>query len=120
MQTSPDNHRESQTEEVHSAERFHTEEEIIQQIDKCHKRSRSFIESAELLERKALEVLRRGGATCEETFKANEDLKLAHARRVRAMNLINKKAKLLSKSLATFRTGILFPMDQSIPVPKNK
>lgn len=92
--------------------RYFSEQEILDEIDNCRKRSLKFLASAEELEARAAELFR------EPNMKehAIEARKLAAGRRVRARNLMEKKSRELGKALAEFRTTPMFGEINSVQI----
>jgi uncharacterized coiled-coil DUF342 family protein len=83
-----------------SKKRFTSEEQILKAIDKCHEESVVYYKMAEEWDKQADEMFRDG----TRVEFAKEMRAAAKAKRIRAFNLVNKKAKYLGEKLPEFRT----------------
>lgn len=83
--------------------RFTEEAQIIKAIDLCYQRSAEFYKIAEDFDKQA-DVMFRDPLHVEQAEELRE---AAKAKRTRAFNLVNKKAKYYGEKLSEFRTATI-------------
>jgi len=84
--------------------RYTLAQQIIDDIDKCHARSKAFYAMADKWDREATELFQdpRGNHELAKELRIE-----ANKKRTRAYNLVNKKAVYLGTKLSEFLTGTM-------------
>ena len=90
--------------------RYTLAQQIIDDIDKCHTEAKQLAEQAEQLDKDADQLFKDGPEWSE--YAKHKRLEASQVR-LRANDLINKKAKKLGKKLSEFLTGTIIP-DNSV------
>ena len=99
---------------MNKGKRYKTSSEIEKEIDRLRERSKAYFQQATDNELSAIRYFRMGNVTL-----GHDLLDLAHKRRRRAMNILEKKLPKLGEKMAEFLTSQLPGVDNgdtSIPV----